>query len=67
LKPKSEQERAAEVREHLANKRTLLSWVRTGSRMVEGELLPSVAMYLIIVAGSLALGGCFVAHVLFGG
>lgn len=31
---KADEERAAEVREHLANERTLLSWVRTGVGLI---------------------------------
>lgn len=110
-----------EIREHLANERTLLSWVRTGvslisiglvveragaladaarmnvgstgsselfglalallgaltlvigtvqflsnrRRISSGEFEPSVAAYLIIVAGSLAFAGAFVVYVLF--
>jgi putative membrane protein len=110
-----------EVREHLANERTLLSWVRTGVSLIslglvveragalakaanlqvgstsgsdffglalallgaltltlgtvqflrnrrsisEGGFESSVAIYLIIVAGSLAFAGAFVIYVLF--
>lgn len=110
-----------EIREHLANERTLLSWVRTGvslisiglvveragaltdaarmkvgstssselfglalallgaltlvigtvqflsnrRRISSGDFEPSVAAYLIIVAGSLAFAGAFVVYVLF--
>ena len=108
-----------EIREHLANERTLLSWVRTGVSLISiglvveraaalvdasmkvgstsaselfglalallgaltlvigtiqflnnrrristGEFVPSVAAYLIIVAGSLAFAGAFVIYVL---
>ena len=113
-------ERATEVREHLANERTLLSWVRTGvglislgivveragalvsqttpggisellglalvvlgcvtlilgtgqflrnrRQIMRGEFFPSVGVYLVVVAGGLALGGCFVVYVfLFSG
>jgi putative membrane protein len=110
-------ERATEVREHLANERTLLSWVRTGvglisvgivveragafmsasgergemlsgilglslavlgcltlalgamqflrnrRRISRGEFVPSAAIYLVVTAGSLALGGCFIFYV----
>jgi putative membrane protein len=101
-------ERATEVREHLANERTLLSWVRTGlglislgivveragalvsqriawgisellglalavlgcvtlilgtqqflrnrRQIIQGEFFPSVGVYLVVVAGGLALG-----------
>ena len=109
--------RATEVREHLANERTLLSWVRTGvglisvgivveragafmstsgqrggmlsgllglslailgcltlvlgtvqfmrnrRRISRGEFVPGATIYLIVTAGSLALGGCFVFYV----
>ena len=110
---------ATEIREHLANERTLLSWVRTGVSLISiglvveraaalvdasmkvgstnaselfglalallgaltlvigttqflnnrrristGEFVPSVAAYLIIVAGSLAFAGAFVIYVL---
>jgi putative membrane protein len=110
-------ERATEVREHLANERTLLSWVRTGlglislgivveragalvsqriawgisellglalavlgcvtlilgtqqflrnrRQIIQGEFFPSVGVYLVVVAGGLALGGCFVVYVVF--
>ena len=108
-----------EIREHLANERTLLSWVRTGVSLISiglvveraaalvdasmkvgstsaselfglalallgaltlvigttqflnnrrristGEFVPSVAAYLIIVAGSLAFAGAFILYVL---
>ena len=108
-----------EIREHLANERTLLSWVRTGVSLISiglvveraaalvdasmnvgsrsaselfglalallgaltlvigttqflnnrrristGEFVPSVAAYLIIVAGSLAFAGAFDIYVL---
>ncbi len=108
------------VREHLANERTLLSWIRTGvglisiglvvertgtlvagpgakavsvsaselfglalavlgmvtlvigtaqflgnrRRISSGDFVPSLAAYLVIVAGSLALAGSFIAYVL---
>jgi putative membrane protein len=109
-------ERATEVREHLANERTLLSWVRTGvglisvgivveragafmstrggqsemlsglfglalallgcltlilgtlqflrnrRRISRGEFIPGMVIYLLVTAGSLALGGCFVFY-----
>ena len=110
-------ERATEVREHLANERTLLSWVRTGlglislgivveragalvsqriawgisellglalavlgcvtlilgtqqflrnrRQIIQGEFFPSVGIYLVVVAGGLAVGGCFVVYVVF--
>ena len=110
-----------EVREHLANERTLLSWVRTGVSLISlglvveragalakaanlqvgstsgsdffglglallgaltlilgtgqflrnrrsiatGKFESSVAIYLIIVAGSLAFAGAFAIYVLF--
>jgi putative membrane protein len=109
-------ERATEVREHLANERTLLSWVRTGvglislgivveragalvsqtipggisellglalallgcvtlilgtqqflrnrRQIMRGEFFPSVGVYLVVVAGGLALGGCFIVYVI---
>ena len=108
-----------ETREHLANERTLLSWVRTGVSLISiglvveragalvdasmkvgstsasevfglalallgaltlilgttqflgnrrristGEFVPSVAAYLIIIAGSLVFAGTFVIYVL---
>ena len=108
-----------ETREHLANERTLLSWVRTGVSLISiglvveragalvdasmkvgstsasevfglalallgaltlilgttqflgnrrristGEVVPSVAAYLIIIAGSLVFAGTFVIYVL---
>jgi putative membrane protein len=109
-------ERATEVREHLANERTLLSWVRTGvglisvgivveragafmsagdrgsgilsglfglalallgcltlilgtlqflrnrRRISRGAFIPGMVIYLVVTAGSLALGGCFVFY-----
>ena len=110
-------EHDTEVREHLANERTLLSWVRTGvglislgivveragalvsqtipgdisklmglalailgcvtlvlgtqqflrnrRQIMRGEFFPSVGVYLVVVAGGLALGGCFVVYVVF--
>jgi len=112
-------ESATEVREHLANERTLLSWVRTGvglislgivveragsfvsastgdadklsgllgvalallgclalvlgtvqflrnrRRISRGEFVPQAAIYLVVVGGGLALGGCFAAYVLY--
>jgi putative membrane protein len=110
-----------EIREHLANERTLLSWVRTGVSLISLGLVveragalaraahlqvgstsatelfgmslallgaltlilgtmqflrnrrsisardfePSVAVYLVIVAGSLTFAGAFVIYVLF--
>ena len=112
-------EHDTEVREHLANERTLLSWVRTGVGLISfgivveragalvsqtipghiskllglalailgcvtlvlgtwqflrnrrqirrGEFFPSVVVYLVVVAGGLALGGCFVYVVFFSG
>jgi putative membrane protein len=111
-----EERPATEVREHLANERTLLSWVRTGvglislgivveragvfmsaggrgsgvlsglfglalaflgcltlvlgtlqflrnrRRISRGEFMPSTVIYLMVTAGSLALGGCFVFY-----
>jgi len=110
-----------EIREHLANERTLLSWVRTGVSLISlglvveragalakaadlqvgstggsdffglalallgaltlilgttqflrnrrsisaGDVESSVAVYLIIVAGSLAFAGAFAIYVLF--
>jgi putative membrane protein len=108
-----------EVREHLANERTVLSWVRTGvglislgivveragsfvsagtgdsdelsgilgvaltllgclalvlgsvqflrnrRRISHGEFVPQAAIYLVVVAGGLILGGCFALYVLF--
>jgi putative membrane protein len=106
------------VREHLANERTLLSWVRTGVGLVSialvveragafageagsavgseafslalallgcltlvigtahflrtrreissGDYTPSGRAYLVVVAGSLALAGAFIAYVLLG-
>jgi putative membrane protein len=106
------------VREHLANERTLLSWVRTGVALISiglvveragalagsagsmgaseafglalaflgsltlvigtahflrtrreissGDYRPSGTAYLIVVGGSLALAGSFIAYVLLG-
>jgi putative membrane protein len=108
-----------EVREHLANERTVLSWVRTGVGLISlgivveragsfvsagtgdsdelsgilgvaltllgclalvlgsvqflrnrrrisyGEFVPQAAIYLVVVAGGLILGGCFTLYVLF--
>jgi putative membrane protein len=107
---------ATEVREHLANERTLLSWVRTGvglisvgivveraaafmsasggrggmlsgllglslailgcltlvlgtvqflrnrRRISRGEFIPGTVIYVVVSAGGLALGGCFVFY-----
>lgn len=111
--------RETEVREHLANERTLLSWVRTGVALISiglvveragalagaagsstgaseafglalaflgsltlvigtahflrtrreissGDYRPSGTAYLIVVGGSLALAGAFIAYVLIG-
>jgi len=113
------EQKETEIRDHLANERTLLSWVRTGVSLISiglvveragalvdastkvgstsaselfglalallgaltlvigttqflnnrrristGEFVPSVAAYLIIVAGSLAFAGAFVIYVL---
>jgi putative membrane protein len=109
-------QRVTEVREHLANERTLLSWVRTGvglisvgivveragafmsagdrgsgilsglfglalaslgcitlvlgtmqflrnrRRIDRQEFVASTAIYTVVAAGSLALGGCFVFY-----
>jgi putative membrane protein len=113
------EESGTEVREHLANERTVLSWVRTGvglislgivveragsfvsadtgnpdelsgvlgvalallgclalvlgtvqflrnrRRISRGEFVPQVAIYVVVVAGGLTLGGCFALYVLF--
>lgn len=118
---KDNEHRATETREHLANERTLLSWVRTGVGLISlgivveragalanvsgsrgadvstflglamaalgcltlvlgtlqflrnrrqisrGEFVPTARTYLIVVTGSLALGGLFVVYVLFSG
>ena len=111
--------RSTEVREHLANERTLLSWVRTGvalisiglvvertgtlmstsarvgssnaselfglaltvlgvvtlvigtaqflrnrRRISSGDFVPSLAAYMVIVAGALAFAGAFILYVL---
>lgn len=118
---KDNENRATETREHLANERTLLSWVRTGVGLISlgivveragaladisgsqsgsvstflglamaalgcltlvlgtlqflrnrrqisrGDFVPTARTYLIIVTGSLALGGLFVVYVLFTG
>ncbi len=108
-------ERATVVREHLANERTLLSWVRTGVGLISlgivveragalvsqqipgdisellglalavlgcvtlglgthqflrtrrqiarGEFIPTVGIYLVVVAGGMALGGLFIFYV----
>jgi putative membrane protein len=117
----SPQQSQTEIREHLANERTLLSWVRTGVSLISlglvveragalakaadlqvgstsgsdffglalallgaltlvlgtaqflrnrrsisaGNFESSVAVYLIIVAGSLAFAGAFAIYVLF--
>jgi putative membrane protein len=118
---KGAEQSQTEVREHLANERTLLSWVRTGVSLISlglvveragalakaanfqvgstsgsdffglglamlgaltlilgtgqflrnrrgiatGQFESSVAVYLIIVAGSLAFAGAFAIYVLF--
>jgi len=117
----SQEQGGTEIREHLANERTLLSWVRTGVSLISlglvveragalakaadlqvgstsgsdffglalallgaltlilgttqflrnrrsisaGDFESSVAVYMIIVAGSLAFAGVFVIYVLF--
>jgi putative membrane protein len=117
----SQEQGGTEIREHLANERTLLSWVRTGVSLISlglvveragalakaaniqvgstsgsdffglalallgaltlilgttqflrnrrsisaGDFESSVAVYLIIVAGSLTFAGVFVIYVLF--
>jgi putative membrane protein len=40
-------------------------FLRTRRQIMRGEFFPSVGIYLVIVAGGLALGGCFVAYVIF--
>jgi hypothetical protein len=43
-------------------------FLRNRRRIMRGEFFPSVGVYLVVVAGWLALGGCFVAYVvLFSG
>jgi putative membrane protein len=117
----TQEQGGTEIREHLANERTLLSWVRTGVSLISlglvveragalakaadlqvgstngsdffglalallgaltlilgttqflrnrrsisaGDFESSVAVYLIIVAGSLTFAGVFVIYVLF--
>lgn len=112
----SGEEGKTEVREHLANERTLLAWVRTGVALISfglvverigaqvgpsgtsgafgvalallgcltlvmgtfqflrsrrgiatGHFVSTVAAYLVVVAGSLALAGTFMVFVLLGG
>lgn len=114
--------REAEVREHLANERTLLAWVRTGvglisigfvieragvlaaaspvggvtvgvstafgfalavlgcltlvlgvfqflrnrKRIISNTFTPDILAYILVVAGSLALAGSFMAYVILG-
>lgn len=48
-------ERNAEIREHLANERTLLSWVRTGVSLISVGFVVERAGAL--AAGTLAAGG----------
>src|SRR5215213_9280852 len=117
----TQEQGGTEIREHLANERTLLSWVRTGVSLISlglvveragalakaahlkvgsataselfglslallgaltlilgtaqflrnrrsisaGDFEPSVVVYLVIVAGSLAFAGAFVIYALF--
>ena len=117
----SQEQGGTEIREHLANERTLLSWVRTGVSLISlglvveragalakaadlqvgstsgsdffglalallgaltlilgttqflrnrrsisaGDFESSVAVYLVIVAGSLTFAGVFIIYVLF--
>src|SRR3712207_4266798 len=105
---------AGDPREHLANERTLLAWVRTGvalisvgivvervgilgrggdtlsgifglalavlgcltlvlgayqfrstrRQLMEGRFIPASTIYSIVLAGGLALGGCFIVYTL---
>ena len=62
-----------EAREHLANERTLLAWVRTGQflrsrrEISAGTFVSAATAYMVIVAGSLALAGVFVIYVVLTG
>jgi uncharacterized membrane protein YidH (DUF202 family) len=40
-------------------------FLRNRRQIIRGEFFPSVGVYLVVVAGGLALGGCFVAYVIF--
>lgn len=53
-------ERDAEIREHLANERTLLSWVRTGVSLISVGFVVERAGAL--AAGAIASGGQDVAQ-----
>ena len=67
-KPREEESRQSsgdtEVREHLANERTLLSWVRTGVTLISIGLVVERAGAL--VAGSSVKVGSLSASALFG-
>jgi uncharacterized membrane protein YidH (DUF202 family) len=47
----SDAERSTEVREHLANERTLLSWVRTGVGLISVGILLTYATARVLLAG----------------
>jgi putative membrane protein len=40
-------------------------FLRNHRQIIQGKFFPSVGVYLVVVAGGLALGGCFVAYVIF--
>jgi hypothetical protein len=40
-------------------------FLRNRRQIIQGEFFPSVGVYLVVVAGGLALGGCFVVYVVF--
>jgi uncharacterized membrane protein YidH (DUF202 family) len=39
-------------------------FLRNRRQIMRGEFFPSVGVYLVVVAGGLALGGCFFVYVL---
>ena len=40
-------------------------FLRNRRQIIRGEFFPSVVVYLVVAAGGLALGGCFVVYVVF--
>jgi uncharacterized membrane protein YidH (DUF202 family) len=40
-------------------------FLRNHRQIIRGEFFPSVVVYLVVAAGGLALGGCFVVYVVF--
>lgn len=42
-----------------------VQFLRNRRRISRGEFVPQVAIYVVVVAGGLVLGGCFALYVLF--